>query len=85
MFEYWPPRDGTVWEGLGGVALLEECASTRVGFEVTLTPLLCACESGHKPSATAPAPCLSAVMLPVRMVIDSPSETLSRLETAFHR
>jgi hypothetical protein len=35
MFESLVPVNGTVWEGLGGVALLEEVCHWEVSFEVS--------------------------------------------------
>jgi hypothetical protein len=73
----WSPVSATVWEGLGGVALLEEVCHYGVVFEVSkahtvptgssLTLLWIRC----KLSTSATALCLPAAVLPTMMVMDT--------------
>ena len=58
------------WEELVGVVSLE------AGFQVSnphaipsWLSLLCACRARHELSATVPAPCLSAAMIPTTMLL----------------
>lgn len=89
IFDYMsppPPVGGTIQEGLGVVALLEEVCQQKwalrfqkpMPFQVD--PLILwhmVVITRHELSTTAPAPCLTAVMLPAMMEAYSPSETVS--------
>ena len=80
----WSPVSGTVWEGLGGVVLLEDVLSLGADYEVSkaqaipssLSLTMYVYQNVRKLVAIAPAPCLPVTMYPVMMVIESPSETV---------
>lgn len=81
----WSPVNGTIWEGLGGVALLEEVCfwGQALRFEKpTPFPVKFLClllidgYMSYQLLFQCPA-CLLAAMLPARMVMDSLSEATS--------
>ena len=64
----WSPVHGTIWEGLGGVAFLEDVCHSSVDFgvsktqpvPVSLSLFLLSADPDVELSATSPVPCLPA-------------------------